>query len=245
MNENYDDNLNDDTVVASPLKSKLALDIGLIDISGSTGIKVNELTKLMIMLESMKNLFLRLGRSTANSVFRFAIIVFDTKTEYLLTSDGNKIFTASEGLDVLKNADLKPRGGTDIGKALITAHELSEEFFQSTGEPGKVSVFLMTDGKSNPEAAKKAAIELKAGINSPVLSTISYGMDANDSLLKEISSEASDEQKQVLRKAGLLNSLEDGKLFVKAHDENGVVTEEKIEIVRNFSLVISQTIAKD
>ena len=112
-------------------------------------------------------------------------------------------------------------------------------------DSAKATVFLFTDGQENVRGKDDVIQEAKKLLTyplSPVIATISFGSDADESLLMEIASKPNDRQIRHLDISGVLSELPDtNKLYLQGHASDGTITRRKIEAIRNFVETLSVT----
>lgn len=198
-----------------------------------------------------------LAKSSKNTTFRFSFVVFG-KDFKILEINENKFLTYQQTQEegfierISKLSKEIDADGTSfnnvLGKAafysLLKSAYLSNEFSMKR----KCTIFFFTDGKNTGnndeiiEVSKSIRdFEFKeGGVNgeAPKIATISFGTDANADFLKQISSKLSEDQKRQFINYGII--LPDENIaFIKAHDENGMITKDLAKKVRNFAVTIS------
>jgi Mg-chelatase subunit ChlD len=189
----------------------------------------------------------RLSKSTKEPNFRVAFIYF-SEEPHVETVKNAKYFKVNDAIRVLKKStDVAGGGKTAIADALEKANEIIEEFKNDPGVPQKryATVFLFSDGLENikkREDVEEAAMKIKNKTDiSTFLATISFGTDADEELLRKIASQASDLQRTVLDREGVLSELPDPNiLFIQGH-AGGSITERKARAIRNFVETLSLT----
>jgi len=189
----------------------------------------------------------RLNKSGHRQIFRISHIYFSE--EVFLEESGQAVYFPTDvALNCLKKAtDVAGAVKTSIAGALEKAREVIDRYVADPGIPAKkdVTVFLFTDGQetvgTKPDVQKEAR-KLTTRTNPPVsLATISFGLDADENLLKEIASRPKDIQLKALELSGALSQLVDTtKLYIQGHAE-GDLTEKKAEAIRNFVETLSKT----
>lgn len=203
--------------------------------------------KVDYQTELVEGLIDRLKNSSVRGRFRCVIIYFATKIYF-----DDKLQSKYTTLDNIKveNAVQKAKAGrTAIVKALKSAEKIIDTFIQDKSLPKEkfASIFLFTDGGESENTSGRKAVEeiteqIKSGKILPSLATISFGPKAHESLLEKISSDLRPNQLRALNNAGILRHLTNiNKAFIQGH-ENGVITDEKIEILRTFVYVMSSTV---
>ncbi|MHA1470287.1 MAG: vWA domain-containing protein, partial [Candidatus Asgardarchaeia archaeon] len=180
----------------------------------------------------------RLMNSSKKDVFRISFVYFsDTiKVEEI---NNSCYFPIDIAISNLRNPlDVVGGGSTAIADALAKVNEIFDKFSEDEGIPEdkKATVFLFTDGQENIRGKDDVIQEAKKLLTyplSPVIATISFGSDADESLLMEIASKPNDRQIRHLDISGVLSELPDtNKLYLQGHASDGTITRRKIEAIR-------------
>ncbi len=202
--------------------------------------KVEHLESIMVKLLD------RLSKSSKAPAFRVAFVYF-SESAILETGEGRKYFPIDEALKLFSNPVAKAGGrNTAIADALETVGSVLDDFTKDEGIPSQrhATVFLLTDGQENMRGAddvREAARIVTSNVIAPTLATISFGVDADEILLKEIASRPSERQIRHLDMAQVLSHLPDvTKLFIQGHAD-GKISEEKAEALRSFVETLSET----
>lgn len=196
----------------------------------------------------------RLNKSPKSPMYRVSLIYFSDQP-YVETENDKVYFTLSEVLQkgINNSCEIAGGGTTSIACALGEAMNIIEKFEMDEGIPDKKhsTVFLFTDGRETDENGQEtdenkikveaAASSLKSYQSCPSIATISFGMEADEELLKNIASGPNSMQKRKLDLARVLAQLPDeNKLFIQGHS-SGDVTLEKATALRNFVNILSNT----
>ncbi|MFW9994643.1 MAG: vWA domain-containing protein [Candidatus Odinarchaeota archaeon] len=198
------------------------------------------------LVELVQLVLKRLQKGSKRSAFRISYIYFADLVEPEIEGS-QKYFNLSEAVDKLASPVERAGGGkTALADALHGVNDIVQTFNSDEGIPAQknVTVFLFTDGHENvrtPEDVRSEGKMLLTLDPTPIIATISVGMDADEKLLMEIASEPNDRQLRHLDLSGVLHHLPDQKkLFLQGHVE-GTVSEEKAEALRNFVETLSET----
>ena len=200
------------------------------------------------LLEIITESLVRLSNSPKKPVFRICVIYFASKPTVTLI-DNTPYYPLDTLLRVGVENPVKVAGGngTSIAKALYSAAEVIKDFVNNPGIPGnkKVTAILFTDGNETVKkdgSVKQAANNLRSLPVCPTLACVSLGADADDALLLDIASEASNRQIGHFDLAGILDLLPANpyKLFLKG-TASGVITKNLAEAIRHFFNILSQT----
>jgi len=202
--------------------------------------------KIEHLVSILRKLLERLARSSKSSAFRASFVYF-SQNIVVEESNGRKYFSIDEAIDLLANPVAKAGGqSTAIADALAWSNDIIAEFGKDEGMPAQkhVTIFLLTDGMENVRSRDDVIAEAKSitsNILAPTIATISFGMDADEDLLKEIASPPSERQLRHLDMAQVLCHLPDEKkLFIQGHAD-GKISEEKAEALRSFVETLSET----
>lgn len=223
--------------------SEVELLIFLLDGSGSmTETKTpdgrEKVEYLIEILNGEGGLIERLRKSESASRYRVHTIYFSEKIEeekgYIELKDV-----------IIKNAvEVAGGGQTAIAKAIDNATKILDEFSNDQMLPKEkwASAFLFTDGQENMGGnVQESANRFKTHLLSPILAIIGIGEEADENLLLEIANYATDKQRRHLDEANVLKYLPDrDKLYLRGHEE-GILTRDKAEILRQFVYVLSTT----
>jgi hypothetical protein len=188
----------------------------------------------------------RLGNSSKCNSFKVAFVYFSTTVVHD-QPNGIKYFNLQQALERFRDP-IEVVGGqhTAIADALDVAFDLLDEFNSDEGVPNlkHATILLFTDGIENirnSEAVKEESNRIIAHNLAPSLATISFGTDADETLLEIIATSPNERQLQHLRNANVLQHLPNRKkLFLIGH-EAGVISEEKVNAIRNFVETLSKT----
>lgn len=192
----------------------------------------------------------RLQRCAKAAGFRCAFVYFKGEAEIESDPEGIQYFNLEQAVQILRDpTTVNLTGATAIAKGLRAADSIIDRYSNDPGIPANntATVFLLTDGleeTETPDDVRRAASELAAKVRPNMrisLATISFGDDADEDLLREIAGVPSDQQKQMLESAGVLQHLPDpDKLFLQGHVD-GTATKEKVEAIRTFVDTVSQS----
>ncbi|MEM3564669.1 MAG: VWA domain-containing protein [Candidatus Jordarchaeaceae archaeon] len=203
--------------------------------------------KIDHLWDIVKAVLERLNTSSKRGTFRVSFIYFSEKP--ILEEVGGAIyFPVDVALNHLKKAtDVAGSGNTWIAGAVAKAGDVIDTFSGDIGVPKEkyATVFLFTDGLvtvgTNADVENEAKKLLSRTDPITTIATISFGLDADENLLKKIASRPKDIQLQVLDKAGVISELPDpNTLFVQGHAQ-GELTKTKAQVIRNFVETLSLT----
>ena len=185
-----------------------------------------------------------------SSAFRIGLIYFSDHFK-VIEENGVNFFSPH---DALRHIDVPTKvvggGSTCIAGAINEARKIVEAFRNHPDIPEErhITMFLFSDGQENCQSREdviRAASDFKSFTEAPTIATISFGADADNDLLIEIASYGNEQQLQALENANLLQYLfqdERGfKFFIEGHIQ-GEITKEKLETMRRFLDVLSQSV---
>jgi len=200
--------------------------------------------KVAHLMEVLADLIPRLRSSGSSDRFRAQAIYFSA----IPSAQGT--YCTLDNF-VIDNPVSKAGGGsTAISSALDKAATLLDDFQKDqTLPPTKLStVFLITDGhetvKHNKDVENSAG-KLKGHPIAPILASVGVGKDVDEALLSGISSEPTPRQLRHLEYSKLVQFMpKKDKLYLRAH-EQGRITKQTAEALRNFVYVLSKTAKKE
>jgi uncharacterized protein YegL len=202
------------------------------------------------LVELVEWLLKRLQKGSKQSAFRVSYVYFSDWVE-VETEEDQKYWTMDVAIDKLTSPVQRAGGGkTALADAINAVNDIVKTFNTDEGIPAQknVTVFLFTDGNENvrkPEDVNSEAKQLLTIDPTPIIATISVGMDADEDLLMEIASEPNERQLRHLDLSGVIHHLPDqNKLFLQGHVD-GTVSEEKAEALRMFVETLSETSKTD
>lgn len=202
--------------------------------------------------EIANKLIERLSGDAHGPRYRIGVIYFAKVSKNGLSSN----YTTLDKVKIKNATDeikLGEGGETLISKALKEAKSIIDDFLGNKSLPKDkfVDIFLFTDGAEtgNSKDVEEIAEKIKKHPLCEIsLITISFGEDTDEDLLEEIASAPLPRQLSKLDKKGLLSKSNNilknqNKLFLIGH-EDGTITKQKVEALRNFIYILSSTAKK-
>jgi len=145
------------------------------------------------LVELVDHVLKRLQKGSKKNAFRVSFIYF-SDWPVPDEEEGQKYFTLDDAITRLLSP-IKAAGGgkTALADTFTSVHDVINAFNQDEGIPAQknVTIFLFTDGHENIKTPDDVRTEAKTLLTSeltPIIATVSVGMDADESLLMEIAS---------------------------------------------------------
>lgn len=221
--------------------------IFVIDASGSMDgtDTYDEYSKAFHVEKNIKSVLTRMHNSNKKDSFKVSLIYFAANT-YITKYDGMPYFSPKDALDNINQYKGNINGGgTNITQALKFTLKTIEQFIKDPNhsDDKHATVILLTDGHDNnssKESVREAASQLVATPICPNLATIAFGNEADHTILKEIATTPTDDQRYAFKKHELDHHIHDTLFLDVTRDEK--ISQDSITIIRNFMNVLSDTV---